>query len=112
MGHVLMHMMIGGWVWSAPSPPQGGGGNSVAALTSPWHASHYCPPFDKVKEGCGGGGWVGEWMGVVWWWLLGVSDKWLQKHRGNTTDGDEVVAKDTNALSLCVVCHVQGNLFF
>ena len=33
------------------------------------------------------------------------------KHRGNTTDGDEVVAKDTTALSLCVVCHVQGQSF-
>ena len=50
-------------------------------------------------------------MGVVWWWLLGLSAKMAAKHRGNTTDGDEVVAKDTNALSLCVVCHVQGQSF-
>ena len=51
-------------------------------------------------------------MGVVWWWLLGLSAKMAAKHRGNTTDGDEVVAKDTNALSLCVVCHVHGAIFF
>ena len=41
-------MLVNGGV---PPLPLGGGGNSVAALTSPWHASHYCPPFDKVKEG-------------------------------------------------------------
>ena len=50
-------------------------------------------------------------MGVVWWWLLGVSDKWLQKHRGNTTDGDEVVANYTHTLSLCVVCPGQRQSF-
>ena len=41
----------GGVMWMATPSPLGGGGNSVAALTSPWHASHYCPPFNKVKEG-------------------------------------------------------------
>ena len=110
MGHVLMQMMIGGWVWSAPSP-QGGGGNSVAALTSPWHASHYCPPFDKVKEGCGGGGWVGEWMGVVWWWLLGLSDKWLQ----NIEETLLMVMRwwpNTHIHLVCVLCVLaRGNLF-
>ena len=66
LGHVMKQMRIGGEWWcdvdGTPSP-LGGGGNSVAALTSPWHASHYCPPFDKVKEGCGGGGgWVSGWV--------------------------------------------------
>ena len=32
-----------------PPPPLGGGGNSVAALTSPWHASHYCPPLTSQR---------------------------------------------------------------
>ena len=59
MGHVMKHMMIGGEWWcdvdGTPSPLGGGGnsvaGNSVAALTSPWHASHYWPPLTKSKRG-------------------------------------------------------------
>ena len=43
---------IGGEWWcdvdGTPSP-LGGGGNSVAALTSPWHASHYCPPLTSQR---------------------------------------------------------------
>ena len=52
MGHVMKHMRIGGEWWcdvdGTPSP-LGGGGNSVAALTSPWHASHYCPPLTSQR---------------------------------------------------------------
>ena len=52
MGHVMKQMRIGGEWWcdvdGTPSP-LGGGGNSVAALTSPWHASHYCPPLTSQR---------------------------------------------------------------
>ena len=42
-------------MWMEPPPPLGGGGNSVAALTSPWHASHYCPPLTSQRGVMGDG---------------------------------------------------------
>ena len=42
---------------------------------------------------------------------VGFECQMAAKHRGNTTDGDEVVAKYTHALSLCVVCPGQRQSF-